>query len=602
MRYNRAIVTRPNAKTDPLAAPGALPTPRKLLTAHVTLHPDTERERDSRMEALKSELGQMLREGRGESVIDHVLSLVVDLERENERMAWVILRAARYRFGRQTEKLSREELEQLLLAFGGDEASVANEELVVPAPEAPAETVDAQAETDGIAENQTGRKPRKKKSGGAIRVASTVERREVDVPVADEDRTCAICGRDKKTCKNVVREQIVYEPAKIYVLAENLEMVACTTCRADVVVAERVAKPTITRRVGPSLIAKLVKDKCANGLPLHRQRKELARLGLELTDKTVDSYWAYAMDLLEPIGIATVSDVLGSPIVGADDTHLKVLDKSAKGGVSRGRFWCFVGTDGIVGGPETVAYTFAKSWSATEIRPWFSAIDGFVQCDAYAGYARELPGEDGEDAFVAVEDDQRLGCGMHIRSKFHAALLAKDKRAAIPIKLFADLYAIEADCKAHGLDADARGEVRRERSIPIIDALFEWIDVIHPKLLPKSPLREATTYARGQEVFFRRCFADGRFEIDNGRVERRIRPFAVGRRNFLFTGSVRGGERLATAFTLVDNCLILGVDPQRYLEDVIVKLEAGWPMARLSELIPRRWTLEHAAEEREQRS
>ena len=186
---------------------------------------------------------------------------------------------------------------------------------------------------------------------------------------------------------------------------------------------------------------------------------------------------------------------------------------------------------------------------------------------------------------------------MHIRSKFHAALLAKDRRAAISLKIFADLYAIEDDCKKRGLDAAARGEERRRRSLPLLDTLDSWVDELHPRLLPKSPLRRATTYAINQREFFRRCFSDGRFEIDSGRVERRIRPFAVARRNFLFTGSARGGERLAAAFTLVDSCLLLGLDPYEYLVDVIRKLEAGWPLKLLSDLIPSRWAAQRAADQ-----
>ena len=102
-------------------------------------------------------------------------------------------------------------------------------------------------------------------------------------------------------------------------------------------------------------------------------------------------------------------------------------------------------------------------------------------------------------------------------------------------------------------------------------------------------MRRATTYAINQRPFFRRCFSDGAFEIDNGRTERRIRNYAVGRRNFLFTGSVRGGERLAVAYTLVDNCLILGIDPRRYLQDTIDKLERDHALSRMSELTPARW-------------
>jgi hypothetical protein len=183
---------------------------------------------------------------------------------------------------------------------------------------------------------------------------------------------------------------------------------------------------------------------------------------------------------------------------------------------------------------------------------------------------------------------------MHVRSKFHAALLGKDKRAAIPLEMIGRLYAIESECR--GLDAENRGRVRAERSIAILNDLDAWVDATHARLLPKSPLRIATTYQKNQRPFVRRCFEDGRFEIDNGRTERRIRTFAVGRRVYLFTGSIKGGERLATAYTLTENCKIRGIDPRVYLEDVITKLANGWPVRRLSELTPHRWVADKGGE------
>ncbi|HET8931859.1 MAG TPA: IS66 family transposase [Polyangiales bacterium] len=585
-------------KLGPVQAPGALPMPRALLTAGVELDPATERERESRMEDLKTELGRMLADGKGQAVIDRVLSLVIGLERENERIAWRLLRELRYRFGRQSEKLSREELAQLFLALGGDEASTQNAELVVPAPTPPdVSQNDDASQNDDDAPSEQGepaeppKKPRKPRTG--IKIADFVERHITQVPVPDEDRICALCGAEKKLCKHVRHERIEFVPAKIVVHVEVREMLACAQCRKDVSVAPRQTVPALGRRVEASLIAKLLHDKCANALPLHRQGKELARLGLEIPEKTLQAYFAYGTDALEPVADCVVSTVLGSGIVGADDTRLKVLDVGAKHGRSLGHLWCFVGTDGTVGGAESVGYTFAPSWDAEEIRPWFSAIEGDVQCDGYAGYARELD-DQGGTTFVAVPDCRRLGCTMHVRSKCHAALLAGDKRAAIALKYIADLYKIEAECKAAGLDAAGRTSVRLERSVPIFDRLYNWIEDIHPRLLPSSPLRTATTYALNQQSYLRRCFEDGRFEIDNGRVERRIRPFAVGRRNFLFTGSTRGGERLAVAYTLVDNCLLLGLDPRRYLEDVLTKVAAGWPLRRLVELTPARWAIEHA--------
>jgi transposase len=596
-----------SSKTPPRmpVRPAGLPT--ELLTAGVPLDADLEIERQQRLEGLKARLAKMFVEGRGAEALDQVMDAMAGLERANEQLAWRVLRANRYRFGRSTEKLTREELRQLLLAFGGDESATSpGAEPAVPTPPEPEQVDDssttAEPEPTTATPDVPKKEPKKRKHVRSMKVGPDVERNVTVVPLSKEECTCALCGAEMKVFGHVEHERFRYVPAKIVIDVERREKAGCERCRKDVSVAPRAQAPAVVRKVDASLLAKLVAEKCVLALPVDRQRREIARLGLDIPDKTLQSYWAYTTDLLEPVAEANLSLAFGKSIVGTDDSHLKILDKSAKHGVFRGHLWCFVGTDGTVASPETIAYGFTPSWEATEITDWFSAIDGFIQCDGYAGYSREveLDGDDDGKTIVAVPPERRLGCGMHIRSKFHAALLAKDRRAAIPLKHFADLYQIEAACKDRSLDADARGEERRRLSLPILDALDGWVDELHPKLLPKSPLRRATTYAINQRGFFRRCFGDGRFEIDNGRVERRIRMFAVARRNFLFTGSARGGERLAAAFTLVDNCLALGVDPERYLVDIIEKLERGWPLRRLSELIPQNWAAEQPAQHRPQ--
>lgn len=572
----------------------------ELLTADMPLDADLEIERQTRLEGLKARLAKLLAEGRSAEALDQMMGAMAGLERANERLAWYVLRANRFRFGRSTEKLSPEQLKQLLLALGGDD-SASGPEPVVPAPPEPEQVDDAstteESESPTTTPDVPEKKPKKRKRVRSMKVGPDVERNITVVRLSKEECTCALCGAEMKVFDHVDHERIRYVPAKIVIDVERREKAGCERCRKDIIVAPREQPPAVARKVDASLLAKLVAEKCVLGLPVDRQRREIARLGLDIPDKTLQSYWAYTTDLLEPIADATLSLAFGKSIVGVDDSHLKTLDKSATNGIFRGHLWCFVGTDGTVGSPETIGYGYTPSWDATEITDWFSAIDGSIQCDGYAGYAREVEDKDGKSV-VAVPPERRLGCGMHIRSKFHDALLAKDRRAAIPIKHFVDLYQIEEDCKARSLDAEARGEVRRRLSLPILDALDTWVDAIHFKLLPTSPLRRATTYAINQRAFFRRCFDDGRFEIDNGRVERRIRLFAVARRGFLFTGSVRGGERLAIAFTLVDNCLALGIDPELYLVDVIDKLERGWPLRRLSELIPANWAAEKAAQNR----
>lgn len=583
------------------------PESRDLLTAGVQidaeLQVDLELARQQRLETLKAELTRRFAEGEGAAVIDQMMGLFLDMDRRADQLAFRVLLAERFRFGRRTERLSSDELQQLFLAFGGDpETAKTATELPVPGPEQPEQVPDGTAESEPAAEPEPASseralpKKKKRKRVRSMKVDPKVERIPHASKVPEGERDCSVCGEPMKAFGWVEHQLISYVPAKIVVHVEQREKLGCSCCRKDVSVAERAQAPAVVRKVDTSLLAKLVEEKCVLALPLDRQRRELARLGLDVPDKTLQSYWAYTTDLLEPVATAALAEVLGSAIVAADDSHLKTLDKSRKYGTFRGHLWCFVGTDGALGGPETVAYGYTPSWQATEISAWFSAIDGFVQCDGYAGYSREVEDDDGQ-SMVVVPSDRRLGCGMHIRSKFHAALLAKDARAAIPLKYFADLYAIEADCKERGLDPDARADERRRRSLPLLDAFDGWTDQLHPKLLPKSPLRRATTYAINQREFFRRCFDDGRFEIDNGRVERRIRMFAVARRNFLFTGSPRGGERLAAAFTLADSCLLLGVEPHRYLTDVIGKLENSWPLSRLSELVPQRWAAQQAAQQ-----
>ncbi len=590
---------RGKRKASPHRASGPLPVPRELLSAGFELDAAVERERQGRMESIKAELTRMVADGRAAEAIDQMLSSLLELERENERLSWRVLQADRYRFGRSSEKLSREELGQLLLALGGELSKDADpgqtaETATVPAPEEPEQSADAEEEdgepsAEEISEGeQRGKKKKKRRRVQRMHADERVERNETLRSLSDEERLCDHCGRPKKVFGHVEHQTFRFEPARIVLDVEKREKAGCTHCRQDVSVAERSSEPDVSRRVDASLLAKLVADKTRFALPVERQRKQLESMGLFVPDKTLASYWAYALDLLEPVGVATLGAVFADPVVGIDDSHLKTLDQSSKHGVFRGHLWCFVGTD-PERGTERVGFGYTPSWQAEEIVDWLGSIDGHVQGDGYAGYATEWQDEDTGQTLVLVPEERRLGCTMHVRSKFHDALLAKDERAAIPLKYLRELYEIEDDCKAHGLDPSARSQERRRRSLPLLDALDAWVDAIHPKLLPKSPLRRATTYAINQRAFVRRCFEEGRFEIDNGRTERRIRNFAVGRRNYLFTGSVRGGERLALAYTLVDNCTLLGVDAYGYLLDIIRKLEAGWPLRRLSELIPWNW-------------
>ena len=301
---------------------------------------------------------------------------------------------------------------------------------------------------------------------------------------------------------------------------------------------------------------------------------------------TLYGYWDYATQLLMPVAEVILSHVLGDAIVGVDDTKLDYLDRSDPRGKRRGHLWCFVGS-----GP-LVAFTFTETWEAADIACWLSAIDGYIQCDDYAGYGSSYVDDTGQRR-ILVPEDRRLGCLMHIRRRFHTALTGGDKRAAVPIKLIADIYRIEA--QAAGLTPDARLLLRQSESLRLLDALDAWVDQHAPFLRPKSPLASAVHYAINQRAYVRHCFTDGRFVIDNGRVERQIREPVIGRKNFLFTGSAEAAKRLAAAYTVVLSARHARIPVREYLIDILTKLAQGWPLRRIGELLPTAWIEQRVA-------
>jgi transposase len=397
IKRNAKPSRRKQGKTAPRTGidSGRLPVAKELIAAGAPLDADLEMERQRRMEALKALLLRQMAAGRGAEAIDQVLGSMMALERENERLAWRILRANRFRFGRSSEKLSAEELGQLFLALGGERSALqggSGEEQSVPAPTEP-ELVEASTTETNDSKDTNAVPPRKRKKRRRVQqmqVDPSVERNIQLAALMDAERICSLCGREKKVFDHVEHELIRFVPAKIVVDVERREKAGCACCRQEVSVAPRQEQPSVVRRVDASLLAKLVTDKTSLALPVERQRRQLQRLGLQVPAKTLASYWAYTLDLVEPVAVATLSAVFGDEVVGLDDSHLKTLDKSSKNGVFRGHLWCFVGTDSARGGAERVGYGYTQSWEASEIADWLGAIDGFMQGDGYAGYSTEL--------------------------------------------------------------------------------------------------------------------------------------------------------------------------------------------------------------------
>ena len=501
--------------------------------------------------------------------------LAEQVDRQAKNIAWM----TRLLFGRKSEKLSAEELGQLVLAYGASEAEAAKADPELPVPS----REDAEPEEEPL-------KPKKRRPNhrGRTKLSEDLERIITEVVVPDHERACTCCGAEMATFGTVDHERVEYVPAKLVVHVERREKLGCRACKGDAVTADRVEEPARPLRVGASFLVHLVESKCDDALPIHRQCDQFARLGFELPPSTAYGYWRYVTSLLEPIADALLGTILEDPVwVGIDDTGLDVLDRNRKGGKYRGHLWCFRASSGLV------AYRFTETWEAREVAPWFHAIGKhtLTQVDDYKGYSSKVVGPDGVERFV-VDPNRRLGCMMHVRRRFYQAFTLGDKRAAKPVAWIKELYAVEE--RAKDMSPDDRLSLRKEHSFPILDAFKAWMDETAPSLRKTGKLTEAVRYALQQWVYVRRCFEDGRLEIDNGACERAIREPAIGRKNFLFTGSADAAKRLAAAYSIVQTCRALGISTREYMLDVVTKLENGWPARRLTELLPQNWAAARA--------
>lgn len=514
-------------------------------------------------------------EGRIDDLIEHSIALFVQMRDHNTALTARLGSALRQLYGRKSEKISSE---QLLLLF----EKLADEMLSDPTlaagtlPESGPEAPPDQAEQTPA---PPPRDPPKRAGGGRSPLPAHLPRETRVVAVTEAERACAICGAEKKCVDHYTSEILEFVPAQFRVIEEQREKLECPRCPEQAVTA--LSEKVMDRgRPGPGLLAMILVEKFDDSMPLYRQAQKCARYGMSLPASTLGDWSAFALDVLAPVAERVCERVLGSAYVRADDTGLRVLDRDHPNGVKRGHMWGFVGD-------RMVYFSYAPDWQAKHPAALLDGFTGYLQGDGYAGYGAML--RDGKHGELIVPEHRRLGCGMHIRSKFEKLVHADDARGAMALTYFKAVYRIEKACKDECLSPDDRLVQRQEFSLPVVDKMYRWIHDIHPSAVPNTLLFKATQYAINQEQAWRLCFTDGHFEIDNGEVERQIRRIAVGRKNYLFAGSDKGAGRLAVGYTVFGSCRMHGVNSFEWARDVIGKLQAGWPRSRLDDLLPDVW-------------
>jgi transposase len=538
------------------------------------------------IDAVRGKLRALAAEGKLDEAIDMLLEMLVSVRDDNTALRVRLHNAIRQIFGRKSEKVS---IEQLELAFG--ELSNAPQCAADIVKQDAADKDDRESADPAAPDSQTVPAPERKAKKltakrGRLALPNHLPRETKRILVEESLRNCPDCGTPKTTISFALTETLEFVPAHFKIVVEELEKIACPQCEAGVVVAN--SEKVMDRGLpGPGLLANIVISKNQDSQPLYRQADIHGRSGVHIPDSTLGDWFAFAADVIRPIAGMITDRVFLSFLVNADDTGLRVLDRDHPKGVKRGHIWAFVGDK------KYVCFQYAADWKPQHPAKLLLRFGGFVQGDGYAGYSTSIGTP--EEKVVLIAPERRLGCAMHVRRKWEVAFETGDARGAVGLAFFRRLYKLEERYKQEELDPYQRGRQRKELSMPIVDEFYRWVDDIRPQAMPGTPLYKAITYATNQRAYFERCFEDGRFEIDNGAVERELRRIRIGEKNYLFAGSDAGAKRIADVCTVLATCRLHGVEPQSYLTDVIRKIQNGWPRSRLHELMPETWQAARSA-------
>lgn len=393
-------------------------------------------------------------------------------------------------------------------------------------------------------------------------------RRRVDIDVADADKVCA-CGHPKTRIGESVSEKLEYAPASFVVIETARAKYACPYCHDGVVEAPAPPQAVEKSLAGAGLLAHVVVSKYVDHLPLHRLAGIFARDGVDLSRTTLCGWIADVASALAPIGDQLRREVTAATYLHTDDTPVTVLD-AAQGGSFKGRLWTYLDPLG-----QQVVFDATATHERDGPEAFLAAFAGALQADAYAGY----------DALYRSGRVLEIGCWAHARRRFVEALTT-DPQAALIVALIQQLYQVER--AGTDLDADARRTLRREQAVPLLARIDSVRQDLARTVLPKSPLGDAVRYLTNQWAALQRYVEDGRLAIDNNRAENQLRVVAVGRKNWLFAGSLEGARRAALLYSLVQSCKLVKVPPFGYLKDVLLRV-ATHPHQRIGELTPRGW-------------
>lgn len=485
-----------------------------------------------------------------DAYIEHLENTIKDLQNQVSNLTEMVILLRKEKFGPSSEKTPKQVEGQLSLF---NEAEV---EAAVSVPE-----------------------PISKEVKGYVRKNPKTKREEIikDLPVreilcetAENEQYCEHCNSKLRPIgKEVVREELEYIPAKLQIVRYVRMAYECQCCKhTDHPFIKKALTPTSLMNhslASPSSVANVMYQKYVNSVPLYRQEKDWEQMGLSLSRATMAN-WVIrcSQDYLIPVVEHLQKKLLERDIVHCDETPVQVLKEKGKKPQTKSYMWLYrTGDDGK---PPVIIYDYQPSRNGDHAVVFLKDFHGFVHSDGYSGYNK-------------LTGITRCGCWAHLRRKFIEAI-PKRNSADEPLSMAEigrdycnQLFEIERDLKT--LSPEERKCKRLELEKPILEAFWCWLENLN--VLRGSALGKAVTYAKNQKKYMENYLMDGRCSISNNAAENAIRPFTVGRKNWLFADTPKGASASAAVYSIIETAKANGLNVYTYLEYLLLYMpDTDW--------------------------
>jgi len=419
---------------------------------------------------------------------------------------------------------------------------------------------------------------RRRTHGGRVALPSTLPRVEVVHELDAAERHCADDGNALKVIGEDVSEELHVVPARVEVIRHVRHKYACPRCENGVQVARLPAKLLPKSNASATLLAYVATAKYQDALPLYRQSQIFARHGAEIPRNTLARWMVQAGERLTPLIEALRRQLLQAPLIHMDETTLQVNVEADRPASATSYMWL---QRGGPPGQQVVLFDYDASRAGRVPVRLLGDYAGRLVTDGYEGYAE----------VVRRNGLTHAGCWAHARRKFVDAQKVQPKgktgKAGWALNQIRKLYAVET--QARTLEPDARQTLRDQKSRPLIAQLRTWLDKSLTQVLPRSALGKALHYLAGQWNRLTRFLDDGLIPLDNNPAENAIRPFVVGRKNWLFSHTPSGAQASAAIYSLIETAKANGLSPYDYLQFVFETLPTLGEDDDVDALLPWCW-------------